>query len=34
MNPETCQCRYPADNDQGFCLGCGLWINYRERDPA
>jgi hypothetical protein len=28
----TCQCREPADNDQGTCMECGLWINYRERD--
>jgi len=26
-----CYCRTPSDNDQGFCLGCGRWINYRER---
>lgn len=27
----TCQCgEFAADDDTGFCLGCGLWINYRE----
>lgn len=26
---EQCECRKPSDNDQGRCLGCGRWINYR-----
>lgn len=33
-DPEAllCGCVQPSDNDQGFCMGCGEWINYRERN--
>ena len=27
--PE-CECATPKD-DQGICLSCGLWINYRSK---
>lgn len=29
---DQCHCVEPSDNDQGFCMVCGRWINYRERD--
>ena len=29
---EYCRCWYPDDDDQGYCLDCGNWINYRDRE--
>jgi len=26
-----CLCAEPSDDDNGNCLECGKWINYRER---
>jgi predicted Fe-S protein YdhL (DUF1289 family) len=31
-NDPSCDCSKPTDDDRGFCLGCGRWINYRERN--
>ena len=31
---DECSCKNPLDNDMGFCMGCGLWINYRSKDAS
>ena len=29
-NKNQCHCAKPQDNDQGICMDCGRWINYRD----